>query len=200
MSSVFDEFAEKPANEAMAKLQALVDARQNVSKRLDEFKALVKRGEARLKDLDEKEIPEQMDLCGQMECRLVSGLRVKIEEDLYASIPAQGTIESCKDEDEQQRLQERRDRAYEWLRDNAPDTLKRTFEIKFGRSDEDRELADEFERELDERERPFPVLRSEKIEPQTLNKLVRDRRTENLALPWELLGIHEKRVAKITNK
>lgn len=196
----FDEFTEKPTNAAMVKLQELVDQRQHVATKLDEFKALVKRGEARLKDLDEREIPEQMDLCGQMECRLVSGLRVKIEEDLYASIPAQGTIESCKDEDEQQRLQERRDRAYEWLEENAPDVIKRSFEIKFGRSEHDLELAAEFERELQERETPLPVLRSETVAPQTLNKLIRDRRAENLALPWELLGIHEKRVAKITNK
>ncbi len=200
LDTAFDEFTEKPTNEAMAKLQALVDERQTVVEALAKYKEIVKRGENRLKDLDEKIIPEQMDLCGQMECRLTSGLRVKIEEDLYANIPAQGTIQSCKDDDEQQQLQERRDRAMQWIEENAPDVIKRSFEIQFGRSDEDQALANKFERDLKRRKNPLPVMRSETVAPMTLNKLVRDRRKENLPLPWELLGIYEKRVAKISLK
>jgi len=200
LDTAFDEFTEKPTNEAMAKLQALVDERQTVVEALAKYKDIVKRGENRLKDLDEKIIPEQMDLCGQMECRLTSGLRVKIEEDLYANIPAQGTIQSCKDDDEQRQLQERRDRAMQWVEENAPDVIKRSFEIQFGRSDEDQALANKFERDLKRRKNPLPVMRSETVAPMTLNKLVRDRRKENLPLPWELLGIYEKRVAKISLK
>src|ERR1044072_3087943 len=97
----YSEFMPKATYEAMAKLEEKIEERANVELHLKKYKELVERGEKRLKQIDEDELPELMDACGQDECKLKnSGLKLKIIENVFASIPAQSTIEKCKDEDE----------------------------------------------------------------------------------------------------
>jgi hypothetical protein len=186
-----------PSNAAMAKLRGLLDELWRVEEALEKYKAIVKRGEARLQALLEDEIPQVLEVeCGQQSCGYPDGLKVQLKVDYYANIPSQSNIEKLKDPEAAAQLQERLDKAMEWLEANAPDIIKRKFEIAFGR--EDQKLADKFERDLAKRKKPVPCVRGNTVHPQTLNAFVRQRIEEHYQLPRDILGVHEKKVAKIT--
>lgn len=200
-TDLMSEFDELPTNEAMLALTVLIKDRQHVVEVLAKYEDLVERGKKRLKQIDEDQLPEALDKCNQDECVIKDlGIRVQIKEDTYANIPAQSTIESMRDPAEKSALQERLDQALTWLDANAPDVVKRKFDIQFGRTPEDVKLAAKFERDLAQRKHPLKVLRSATVHPQTLNKLVRDLLEEGHQVPRDILGVYTKRVAKVTQR
>lgn len=194
----YSEFLQdKPTNPAMAKLRERIDEYDKVCQFLEKYEELVERGKKRKKQLEEEEITQILEVdCGQSMCQFADGVKVEVKTDYYANIPSQTHIEKLKDADEAARLQARLDEALAWLDDNHPDVVKRKFEIMFGR--EDQKLADKFERDLAQRKRPLPVIRGRTVHPQTLNALVRNLIEQNFQVPRDLLGVHEKKVAKIT--
>jgi hypothetical protein len=76
----------------------------------------------------------------------------------------------------------------------APNLIKRSFDVRFAR--EDRKLADKFERDLQQRKVPVPVVRSEKIEPQTLKKWLDSRAEKGQITPEEETAFAVKRYKK----
>jgi len=197
----FGEMAPAPTNEAMAELTALVKEYETIAAWLEKNAQTVARGQKRLKDIIENAIPDVMQTkCGQEACTLPGGIKVQIKSDYFANIPAQSTIEKMKDEAEREVMQLRHDQAMSWIEENCPDIAKRKFEIMFSRDPEDQKLADKFERDLSKRKRPLPVLRSTTVHPQTLNATVRELIETGHQVPWDLLGVFEKKVAKISYK
>ncbi len=184
---------------AHEELRATVVEYAKVCEFLERYEALVERGKKRKKELEESVLPEIMEVkCLQSSASYPDGLKVVIKTDYYANIPSQSHIDKLKDADEAQRLQERLDEAMDWIKQNAPDVIKRKFEIMFSADEEDQKLADKFERDLAQRKRPLPVCRSATVHPQTLNALVRQLIDDGHQLPREKLGVYEKKVAKIT--
>lgn len=186
----------QPTNAAMSKLTSTVEEYEKVCTFLAKYEDLVERGKKRKQQLEEDEIPQILEVeCGMQMCCLPSGLRVEVKTDYYANIPAQSTIEKMKDREEAARLQERHDKAMEWIDQNAPHVAKRKFEVMFNRDEQ--KLADKFERDLKQRKRPVNVVRGTTVHPQTLNALVRQLIDQNIQVPRDILGVHEKKVAKI---
>lgn len=92
---------------------------------------------------------------------------------------------------------ERADEAHEWIEETGNGNLiKRQFVIEFGRGDE--AWARKFAGDLKKRKRKLNHVVKRAVHPQTLGKFVRDRLRDGKEVEMTLLGVHQKKVARVT--
>lgn len=148
---------------------------ENIAVKADELSAKAKK---RLQTFDREFIPNKMDNLGLTEFKTNDGRKLKIAQFYNVGMP-----------------EDTREQAYQWLVDNNyGDIIKHEVTIKFGRSE--REQAIELERKL--RLEKLPVSSKEKIEPQTLQKFVREYYEAGNTLPEEYFEVFSGKTAKFT--
>lgn len=130
-----------------------------------------------LKDLCEFKVPELMDSIGLEEFKTRTGVRIKVEEKIRASIPKARTLE-----------------AFAWLRENNHAALiKRFVKVEFGKGED--EKADELLKEL--AKLGFSGEQDASVHAQTLAAFVRERLKDGKELPLDLFGVYRQRVSKV---
>lgn len=132
-------------------------------------------------------LPAAMDEIGIKETTLSNGVKIKINQDVMASI-----------------TEANRPLAHEWLEKHKLGTLiKRKIEILFGR--EDVAWAKKFLKDCAKRTKPLNLKTKEWVEPQTLKAQVRRMREDAVdnkqnpdeAIPKDLFGVFVKRLAVV---
>lgn len=175
----YSEHMEAPSEDVLAKITTAADELASVQARIKKAKKDIKLLEEEERELSEKTLPELMESVKLKKVTTASGVPVEVGEKIRTSLPKATAPE-----------------AFAWMEDHGHGSLvKRTFVIKFGRDDE--KWADKFERDCKQRKKPLDLARDKKVEPATLNKMVRDLLDRGVEFPTELFGVFRQKVAKI---
>jgi|TARA_R100001224_G_scaffold2291_1_gene1572 hypothetical protein len=133
----------------------------------------------KVRDLEERIIPEMMQEAGVSKIKLKDGTEVEVKPFYAAKIP-------------ESRVEE----AFGWLRGNGfEDLIKNTVTANFNRGQDNQvsELIKVCE------EHGFAYSKKEKVEPMTLKAFVREQVEGGKKLPFDLFGVYIANKTKITN-
>ena len=145
------------ANEAAALEQKLADAEK-----------LMKETKAALHKITDEQLPEALEVMGLQKFTLTDGSEIAIKPIYAASIP-----------------KDRKEEAFQWLRDNDHgDLVKNLVSVSFGRGEDD--TAKEFVGLCGAQ--GFVPTQAEKVEPSTLRGWLRERVEAGDPVPLDLFG------------
>lgn len=131
-------------------------------------------------------LPEAMHAVGMSEFKLEDGSRITVAQEYYANIPEPST--------KKPELMERRNAAFQWLRDNKHGPLIKTeITVQAGRGEQDR--ADNVIRAL--QQMGVPYTSTDAVHWATLRALVKEQYEKGTPLPEATFGIHVKQVASV---
>ena len=133
----------------------------------------------KIRDMEERVIPEMMQEAGVSKIKLKDGTEVEIKPFYAAKIP-------------ESRVEE----AFSWLRGKGfEDLIKNTVTASFGRGQDNQvsELISVCEKF------GFNYNKKEKVEPMTLKAFVREQVESGKELPFDLFGVYIANKTKITN-
>ena len=133
----------------------------------------------KVRDLEERIIPEMMQEAGVSKIKLKDGTEVEVKPFYAAKIP-------------ESRVEE----AFGWLRGNGfEDLIKNTVTANFNRGQDNQvsELIKVCE------EHGFAYSKKEKVEPMTLKAFVREQVEGGKKVPFDLFGVYIANKTKITN-
>lgn len=161
----------------MSQLNELADQQAEAEAEVARLEAKLNEAREKLKAICERQLPELMDLIGLEEFKSRSGLRIKIDETIRASIPKARTIE-----------------AMAWLKSQNHDALiKRSVAVEFGRG-EDAKANDLCRRLVQD---GFSPNDEAKVHPSTLSAFVREKLKAGEEVPLDLFGVFRQRTSKI---
>lgn len=179
MSSYLDASGQEPGAD-LSQLQHLAEQQAAAEKELADAEALVTKAKEKLNNISERLLPEAMERCGLSEFTSATGLKIRIKEDIRASIP-----------------KAREALAHQWLRDNGFGSLiKRVVSISFGRGED--EKADDLHKLLEERALEADDKTS--VHVMTLKAFVTEQLEQGKDIPLELFGVFRQRKAVIDAK
>ena len=134
----------------------------------------------KIKDLEERIIPEMMQEAGVSKLKTKDGTEVEVKPFYSAKIP-------------ESRVEE----AFGWLRsNNFEDLIKNTITTSFSRG-QDNQVA-ELVKVCEENN--FTYVKKQKVEPMTLKAFVREQVEGGKKLPFDLFGVYIANKTKITTK
>jgi len=185
MTNNTDKFADFRAadnipNEAFAQLNDLVVAYINAQNEVVVQAAKLKKAQENLRQLEEFDIPTQMETLGLDEFKTKSGLHVAVGSKIRASI---GKAKVA---------------AYKWLIDNGHSALiKRTVAVAFNTTQST--AAEALLAELRKRGVGIAVKQDMKVEPATLTAFVKKQLEAGQEIPRDIFGVYEQRFVNITS-
>lgn len=162
----------------LSQLQDLAEQQAEAEAEVARIEAQLNAAREKLKDLAERKVPELMDQIGIEEFRTRTGLKIKIDETIRASIPKARTAE-----------------AYAWLIANNHEALiKRSVVVEFGKGESDKasELASYLTKQ------GYAPDNEAKVHAQTLSAWVREKLKAGNEVPLDLFGVFRQRVSKIS--
>lgn len=163
----------------LAELTRLAEAQAAAEAEVARLEAELTKARETARDYAERQVPELMDRIGMEEFKTASGLKIKVDETIRASITAANGPA-----------------AFAWLREhNHAALIKREVKVAFGKGED--EKADSLIKDLEDR----GLIAEEKtaVHPSTLAAFVRENLREGREIPLDLLGVHRQRVSKIKN-
>lgn len=156
--------------------KALVDADEEVDKR----EQALKDAKESARVLREETIPSAMQELELTEVVLSTGQSLKVQQEVYASIPANNKMA-----------------AYEWLDDNGfGGLIKIEVDAQFGKGEQ--EAAKALLEEL--RNRGLQVTADQSVHASTLKAFLKEQITKGNPVPLDLFGARPVWVAKISKK
>lgn len=178
MSHDYTSFTDKPEDNILAKLSKLATEQLGAEKAVAAAELELESAKDALREIQEVKIPDLMDEAKVTEFATPSGLKIKVKENIRASISKANAPG-----------------AFAWLRENGHESLiKRQVTVMFGKG-EDEEAASAI-KALEERE--LPVDDNSSVNAQTLSKFVREKLEAGEVIPMELFGVFRQRVSAVT--
>ena len=166
------------SDDGLSRLAVLAQEQVRLEGKVDDAEAALARAKRELADVAERQIPQLMRELGIKEYQTLSGARVSVTKDIWASIS-----------------DENRPAALAWLRENGFDGLVKNMVSLF------------FDRAQDGKARKAvtdikalglePEVR-ESVHPQTLSAFVRRRLAEGEPIPMDLFGVRDREVASVS--
>jgi hypothetical protein len=159
----YSDHEEKVAPDQLALLGDLVIQLKTAVDELNDQETRLKAQQDKVKHLREKAIPELMQSIGLKDIKTLAGLRVKLREEVRASLPKDG---------------DRRKEAFEWLRTHGHEGLVKHEILKFNK--EQRALADKIFQVIEKATKGTPLNfnRKDDIHHQTLCAFLREQLRE----------------------
>lgn len=164
----------------LAELTRLADRQDRLEAEEIELDAALTAKRRELAHVREELIPGVMSRLGLAKFETATGLQVRVDRKLFATIPKDNP-EPCLD----------------WLEESGNGSIiKRDVMIRFGRGEQSEalETAARLERELGR-----AVTFAQKVEPQTLIKTLRESHEAGVEIP-PVFGLHWRTQSKITRK
>lgn len=160
----------------LSQLSQLAELQAAAASKVAQLEAQLNSAREELKDIAERQVPELMDQVGVAEFKTASGLKIKIDETIRASIPkAKAPL------------------AFAWLKANGhAGLIKRVVSVAFGKGEDEKAEALHHRLQGD-----FEVDDVANVHPSTLAAFVREKLREGEELPLDLFGVHRQRIAKI---
>lgn len=169
-----------PSQEALDSVSTLATKYLNLKDAVADAQDTLDRLSAQLKQVEENELPEAMDMLGFQEFRMTDGRRIKVAESVHASIPKAGNAD-----------------AMQWLRDHDHGSLiKNEVSASFGKGEE--ESARQAVALL--REQGWSATAAESVHNATLKSFVKEMLANGETLPEGLFHIHTSRKASVDYK
>jgi len=160
----------------LSQLSQLAEKQAAAAAKVADLEAQLNKAREELRDIAERQVPELMDQIGIGEFKTTTGLKIKIDETLRASIP-----------------KDKAPLAFAWLKNNGHGSLiKRVVSVAFGRGED--EKADELRQRLADE---FEVDDNDSVHHSTLAAFVREKLRNGEEVPLDLFGVHRLRVSKI---
>ena len=153
---------------------------QDLQKQYKEKEDALSKLKSKVRDYEERVIPEMMQEAGVSKIKLKDGTEVEVKPFYAAKIP-----------------ESRIDEAFGWLRSNGyEDLIKNTVTANFNRGQDNQvsELIKVCE------DHGFTYSKKEKVEPMTLKAFVREQVEGGKKVPFDLFGVYIANKTKITNK
>lgn len=172
---------EEAASDKLDMLHALADGWEHAVEEVEKCAAALAAAQARVREIEEKEIPEIMDDVELEEFTAKSGRKIKINETIRCAL-----------------LAANKPKAFTWLLENGHEALvKRTISMDFGKGEND--LAEAFKKMNLELNPELEFTDKTNVHPQTLDKWIREKieANEYEDLPEGMFPIFRQRVAKI---
>ncbi len=162
----------------LSQLTQLAEQQAFAQAKVADLEAQLNKAREELRDIAERQLPELMDQIGIGEFKTTTGLKIKIDETIRASIPkAKAQL------------------ALAWLKNNGHGSLiKRVVSVSFGRGED--EQAEQLVKKLNE-ELHIEAEDSASVHPSTLAAFVREKLRNGEEIPLDLFGVHRQRVSKI---
>lgn len=176
----YSQYEENPgSDDALQRLSNLAEEQAKAEAEVLRVEGELKAANERLRGIAERDIPELMDSLNIKQFETASGLKIKVEEKMFASIPAANKPE-----------------AFSWLEGHGhADIIKRSFKVSFGRDEE--EVAAEFAQQLRESEHPLNVEDKKEVHASTLAAFCKEQIEAGVDLPMDLFGAYWRRRSKI---
>lgn len=177
-NAYLDYVQHQTAGGELSQLTQLAEQQAAAQSKVADLEAQLNKAREELRDIAERQVPELMDRIGIGEFKTTTGLKIKIDETIRASIPkANAPL------------------AFAWLKNNGHGSLiKRVVSVSFGRGED--EQAEQLVKKLND-ELHFEAEDSASVHPSTLAAFVREKLRNGEEIPLDLFGVHRQRVAKI---
>lgn len=161
----------------LSQLQKLAEQQAAAEAKVAQIEAQLNKAREELRDLSERQVPELMDQIGIEEFKTSSGLLIKVDETIRASIPkAKAPL------------------AFAWLKEHGHASLiKRVIKVAFGKGEE--ELANDLHDKLAEH---YEVADDASVHPSTLAAFVREMLRDGEEVPLDLFGVHRQRTSQVS--
>jgi len=170
---------DQPPSDKLDMLNVLAENWHEATEEVAKLAAQLAKAQTRLREIEEKEIPEIMDDIELEKFTTKAGLVIDIKENVRCSIPTA-----------------KRAAAFAWLREHGHEKLiKRKLSAQFAMGEE--ELADRFKNLNLEAMPDLEMDDTETIANPTLVKFVKEKTEAGEELPEDLFPIFRQRVAKI---
>lgn len=178
----YTNYSEPVGEDKLSQLSDLAKQQVTLEHELLQAEAAVDKAKERIRIISEVSIPLLMEEVGMSEFSTKDGIKVRVAEDIRASIP-----------------KARQGEAVVWLDQHGfAGLVKRKFTILFGKDEES--WANKFEADLRKRKRELNVGRDATVHPQTLKAWVKEQLECGTDLPLDLFGVFRQRVAKVEVK
>ena len=174
-----DEAKQMDDSDKLRVLVRLAEKQRDIETSIAQVEERLSKLRDELKEISERKLPEAMDDLKFEEFKTSSGLKIKINERIRASIPAS-----------------RMDEAVHWLDQHGHDKLvKRQFVILFNKDEES--WANKFQADLNKRKRQVNCTQKKDIHNRTLVSFVSNELKEGHDLPLDLFGVFRQRVSSV---
>lgn len=176
-----DEVEAAPAadDSALNHIRVLAETHKALAAELADLEALAKTVSQSMLLIVEKDLPDALTAVGMKSFELADGFEVAVEEKLYASI-----------------TKEKEPAAFNYLRDIAPDLLKRSVGMLFGRGEEP--LANEALAALSNAFPERGIEDKTTVVNSTLVAWLNEQRRQGISVQEDLFGVYQRRFATIT--
>ena len=179
MTNGYDQYQSAPDADLLKRIESTTEQLTRVEQEIEQEENKLKELKKQKQNLAEKQIPDLMEEAGFEEFKTTSGHKVQVKDYIRASIPKQNAHE-----------------AFKWLEEHGHgNVIKRGYDIQFNREQE--EQAEQFQQLIDENFPQFAVKPKKKVEPQTLQALIRECLEEGEEIPMQLFGAIKQRIAKV---
>lgn len=177
--SGYEKYQDQPGDNILAQISAMAERQVEAEAAVAEAERILELRTKELKAISEDALPDLMDAAGMTEVTTKSGHKVKLDENIFASIS-----------------KERAPAGLAWLIANGHRALiKDEFKVQFPRGSE--EQAAEFEKLVAQYEKLANVAHTTSVHPSTLTSWVREQLAEGADIPLDVLGVTRRRVTKI---
>lgn len=173
----YTKYNDAPKNEDLGQLSELIDALHQAEIEAQKAEEAAKAAKRKVMNLAENEIPELMARLGVQKFTTNSGLEVRVNSSVRASIPVAN-----------------RPAAYQWLEDHGLEgVIKRNVTVAFGRGEEEqvRKLKAELGTVYSN------VKEDQKVESSTLRATIRELLESGVDVPLDLFGVQQIQTAKV---
>ena len=182
-----------PASNSLGALTELGQKMYDLEKEIEQIEITLKKKKQEYKIISEEELPDLMSELNSQAFALGNGQGVYLHEFMSHSLPTKTAITRQKDESAKNELMVRRQKCFDWLRDNKADSLiKNTVKVNFDKKEDQK--CKEFTKEIAERGIDYSL--EETVNSRTLTNHFDTMLKEGKELPTDLFKIYTGSVGK----
>ena len=184
------------ASNSLGALTELGQRMYDLEKEIEQIEITLKKKKQEYKIISEEELPDLMSELNSQAFALGNGQGVYLHEFMSHSLPTKTAIVRQKDEGLKNELMVRRQKCFQWLRENQAESLiKNTVKINFDRKED--EQCRQFTKEISDRGINYSL--EETVNSKTLSNHFDGMLKEGKELPTDLFKIYTGSVGKFCN-
>ena len=185
-----------PASNSLGALTELGQRMYDLEKEIEQIEITLKKKKQEYKIISEEELPDLMSELNSQAFALGNGQGVYLHEFMSHSLPTKTAIVRQKDEGLKNELMVRRQKCFQWLRENTAESLiKNTVKVNFDRKED--EQCRQFTKEISDRGINYSL--EETVNSKTLSNHFDGMLKEGKELPTDLFKIYTGSVGKFCN-
>lgn len=154
---------------------------------IPEIEAQLKKATEELRELKAVTVPSLMTSLRMMEIKLSSGSAIVMRNVVRATLPAQGSIQNAKTQEERELLQHRLEEGISWLKEEGGEAIIKnvvTVEVGKGKDNEAGKIIEFAE------SNGFRANKATTVHPQSLSSFIKEKMQHGAAVPMDVFGVY----------